>query len=840
MSNIENSKNINTGTVNAGSVRFGDEIHVHPQNVAPKYLTSKPFSAEVILGRDDDLDKIKECLWNNNHLLLLVNGEGGIGKTTLASHYWHSNEANYKHLGWIFAGDGILRGLLSMADKLKIEFQSSMNVEDRLEVFLQYLSNLEDPSLLVLDNANDIEDLQKYYKNLKSLTNFHILVTSRVNELSNITTFPVGSLDLETSIELFKTYYKNIIKEEETLLESIFIAVGFNTLVIELLAKNLRQLNKFTSNYSLQDLLKSLQENGLLQIKTKSVQTTYGSNELQTAKPEDIIKAMYNLAPLSYSQINLLCVLSILPPESIDYKILISLYNPINKDQFEDDLYNLYQKGWLDLNEENNFIKCSPVIQAIIKDANKERLLEHTHNFVANLNNSFTIIDFKELSTHVAFASSVSRSLKERTQLLALINYNISGYYHTKGNIPLAMEFIQESKNIFEYLGDKKALAECIRQIGRLYNDQGKQREAIESFDESLGLYGDENSLETISVNINKINLLNSQGRSEEALKLAQQELNNIKKLNNDFPNNQNIITVLASVHESIAEIKQKIRPLHEALEEFVKMHDCFVHLMNLSNDNYYRTGIGLSLSKIGIIYREMGDIPRALSLFVNSNRIMEEVYIKNPDSEFNQQNYARSTDLLARMYENTDSLKAEKLLKKFNSLCKTTHENNPISELSKFGYAISFDRLGNFYMHKNQLEEATTNFLRYNQLNSEMFSNNSSSELLKLAVAISNNRLGEVNSRKHEYATALDYYKEYNKIALELIVKNPSSIEIEDHIANSYAQIGYQCKKLGLYEEARTHYIKSLEIWGHLCKKTGQPRYCENLANVKRDISSI
>src|SRR6218665_3620991 len=58
----------------------------------PHHLTPPPFLPEVFLGREEELEAIKQKLFTGNHLLLLVNGEGGVGKTSLASKYYHIYE----------------------------------------------------------------------------------------------------------------------------------------------------------------------------------------------------------------------------------------------------------------------------------------------------------------------------------------------------------------------------------------------------------------------------------------------------------------------------------------------------------------------------------------------------------------------------------------------------------------------------------------------------------------------------------------------------------------------------------------------------------------------------
>jgi MoxR-like ATPase len=63
-----------------------------------KNLTKPPFISEVIIGREEDIEAVHNNLFQSNQLLLLVNGEGGIGKTTFAAHYYHRYQQQYQHL----------------------------------------------------------------------------------------------------------------------------------------------------------------------------------------------------------------------------------------------------------------------------------------------------------------------------------------------------------------------------------------------------------------------------------------------------------------------------------------------------------------------------------------------------------------------------------------------------------------------------------------------------------------------------------------------------------------------------------------------------------------------
>lgn len=54
--------------------------------------------------------------------------------------------------------------LLSLAGPLGMQFEETMPADARLELLLRELAELQKPCLLVIDNANELEDLEKITK----------------------------------------------------------------------------------------------------------------------------------------------------------------------------------------------------------------------------------------------------------------------------------------------------------------------------------------------------------------------------------------------------------------------------------------------------------------------------------------------------------------------------------------------------------------------------------------------------------------------------------------------------------------------------------------------------
>jgi hypothetical protein len=285
--------------------------------------------------------------------LYIINGMGGIGKTTLAAAYfrWHQNE--YRHLAWLSVStvSGITEALLSLATPLGLSLAAEMPVEARMRALLDAMRLLDKPSLLVLDGVDDPADLAASFGTLPSLTNFRILLTTRASEMAGVVFHKLGPLNPANALALFKTHYPRHSETENETLSAVFEIIGYSPLLIELLAKNLRQINRLKVNYNLSDLLSDLKTKGLLHIPEKTVGTLYRSESmtLRQATLRAILTAMFDFVPLDAAEKEMLAAFAKLPLEPIAFSLIESVLP--KTPELENTLLSLAQKGWLDYHE---------------------------------------------------------------------------------------------------------------------------------------------------------------------------------------------------------------------------------------------------------------------------------------------------------------------------------------------------------------------------------------------------------------------------------------------------------------------------------------------------------
>lgn len=423
---------------NVNTVNIIDTTRKIPRTIG------SPFQSDVFLGREKDIEEIHNRLWQDKSLLLLMNGEGGIGKTTLASKYYLEYERQYNHLIWIYADNGIKSALYSLIPSLGLKWETNVSEEQKWQELLLALHNLPKPSLLILDNANQAEDLERNYTTLKTLDNLHILLTTRAGKMGDAPVFKIIPLDEGTCIDLFNKHYPQFDVSETGLLKEILKAVGYNTLVVEVLSKNLRQFNSKRNQYSLATLLSDLQSHGLLHIQARDIQTAYHNESYLPSTPEKILSAMYDLSELPEEEIRLLSQFSILPAENLPYALLEGLMQPEDVDTWDKTLDSLTFKGWIEFTESTKVYKISPVIQAVVREKNQSRLYADCERMEGKLNNLLSKDQYTNIITKFQWIPYGKRFI---SFFPIIINETISKLYN---NLATVLKDLGGETNLLE------------------------------------------------------------------------------------------------------------------------------------------------------------------------------------------------------------------------------------------------------------------------------------------------------------------------------------------------------------------------------------------------------
>lgn len=652
-----------------------------------KHLTLPPLVPEVFEGRTDELQNIKKALFEDENLLLLVNGEGGIGKTSLAAKYYQQYAHVYKHLAWVLCEQSIADALLTLALPLKLKFDDTATTDQRLVVLLQQMVNLDKPCLLIIDNANEVADLDKNYRLLRQCPNFHILLTSRLNAYKNAKFLKIDSLPPEQALAVFREHYPKLKATEEPIFEGIYTAVGGNTLVLELLAKNIALQNTLKTKYSLASLLADLQTKGLLQIvEDDAVSVEYQS--YQTAKPTEVIAAMYDLSKLSEAESRLLSIFAVLPAENIVYDTLETLLP--QTPNLDKTLISLAQKGWLNHNTTDSSFKCSPVIQEITQAKNQNlyadceeliRILIDKLDYEAGVGTLMNAT-YEEGVLYARFAESAIVNLEDIQNNLGILCEYLGNFHKTHGNIEKAIIYTEN------YISISKKLVE--------------QYPENETFKNSLAI-----SYEKLG------NLHQSSGNLDKALSFFEDETTLFEELYRDYPNQVSFKNGLAISYSKLGELQQSLGNLDKALEYFEQYNQLENELhRDYPNQVSFKNDLAISYQRLGNLQKELGNLDKALEYFEQYNQLREELYRDYPNQVEFKNGLAISYQKIGSIFEEKKNFEeAANYYEQYKKLEFELNRDYPNQVEFIYGLATSCIWLGDAQKALNKMNEAKSNF---------------------------------------------------------------------------------------------------------------------------------
>jgi tetratricopeptide (TPR) repeat protein len=322
----------------------------------PKDLTGPiPVrKAESVIGRETDLKKLTKLLAKEQQALLM-NGMGGIGKTTLAATFATQKREAYQHLAWLTLENGLEDALLThpvLATNLQLDL-AGMDAEQQTALILNALNALPGPNLLVLDNAR--QQLAASQQKLPHPPGWQVLVTSR-EKITGFTEMPVDFLSETDAIALFERYNN---RYHYNTLRQLVQQVEYHTLTIEILAKASKK-HRWTAAQTLAALKTDA---------PAGVAVAHAQHQ-----PEALQNVLtYISRILMASRLNLrekyiLQYFSLLPTQPITYSLLTQLLQTETLDwqgHFAATLEGLYEKGFIQKDEEADSYK----MHAVLKEA---------------------------------------------------------------------------------------------------------------------------------------------------------------------------------------------------------------------------------------------------------------------------------------------------------------------------------------------------------------------------------------------------------------------------------------------------------------------------------------
>ncbi|MBT9099808.1 hypothetical protein KFZ76_19100 [Methylovulum psychrotolerans] len=745
--------------INLGNNSTYHETHIHyAEKSLPRHLTTTPFIPDVFEGRKADLTAIRAKLEANNQPLLLVNGQGGIGKTSLAAKYWQSYQSHYAHTAWLYAPSRLDDALLMLALPLQVNFPDTMLTAQRMVVLQAAVANLTAPCLLIIDNANNAEELAQQWGFLHACNNCHILLTSRLNGFNGAGYYPIAALPEDVALRVFNSHYLQHRTEDDGLFFGIYQAVGGNTLVLELLAKNLAVVNANKVFYPLSQLLADLQQKGLLRLeKTKTVKVM-GKGALpalQAANPTDIIAALYDelerITPLSEAEQWVLCNLAVLPAENWAYGDLADLLLSPEDDEesFSDTLSGLAARGWLENSVQNGIshYKTSPVVQEITRHKNAERLQDYCAGLV--------------------------------DKLVDKLDYEASSGYFLNASYTDAAAYCRHAETVAAWLLGDHNLAVLHQRIGRYHLTTGNPDNALRAFTKS----------HTVMV------------------VLHQREPDNL-----DVKNSLAVACqYLGNTHATLGDLQQALR--------WNEGHYRFAQELHAAAPDHldFKNGLAVACQHLGNTRTALGDLQQALHWYQDYHRLEQELHVAAPSRlDFKSQLAVACQHLGNTLTTLGDLQQALRWYEDYHYLIQELHATTPSDLGFTNGLAIACSKLGNTHTTLGDLQQALRWYEDYHRLEQELHAAAHDHLDFKNGLAIACSKLGHIHTTLGDLQQALRWYEGNHRFAQELHAAAPGHLGFKNGLAVACQLLGHTHTTLGNLQQA----LRCHEEFYHLAQE--------------------
>ncbi|NOQ25783.1 MAG: tetratricopeptide repeat protein [Bacteroidales bacterium] len=316
--------------------------------------------SDKIVERKADLTDIRNRLLQNKQLVL-VNGMGGIGKTTLAQIYLTEYYNQYKHLVWIsinsddFIADFINTAGLKESLQIPIENKTAQDYFNQIITALKGLFHKSnEQSLIIIDNAE--ENITQFRDDLPHPPNWHILTTSR-HKIEELDVKELDFFNEEQAVELFKLYYTRLDLSDRDI-EEIVKELEYHTLTIEILAKTAQN-----DGLNVLETVNIIAENYQVEVDVRHAHK-------KIDRITSYLSSIFDMSKLGEEEMWLLKQLYFLPAQFHEYKTIKEILSPAigNKPyKIQKILSKLVAKGWCLCNKTTYEYKLHRIIGDVIK-----------------------------------------------------------------------------------------------------------------------------------------------------------------------------------------------------------------------------------------------------------------------------------------------------------------------------------------------------------------------------------------------------------------------------------------------------------------------------------------
>lgn len=315
------------------------------------------YPKKSFVGREDILADIEYHFSNGSHCVVLQ-GIGGIGKSEIAKFYTVNYKNKYDTVVFAPFKESIEQTIIDDSVVSINGVLHNPNESDN-EYFDRKLNELlriaDEKTLFVIDGFDN--EFDKNWERFVS-GDYKILITSRNNRWHECyDVVSVSGFDNQAAFTLFEKYYGRSVKEnDKTTLTKLFQRLAYHTLAIELCAKQMK-----VSRIDADTMCSLLTQTGFYYDIKEKVKSGCAPKDSEAS---EIIENLYNIADLSIAQKNILSALTLMPEKGI----LITLFVRLCGLNSYEEINNLINQSWIQLDEEMDKVSLHPLILDVVKN----------------------------------------------------------------------------------------------------------------------------------------------------------------------------------------------------------------------------------------------------------------------------------------------------------------------------------------------------------------------------------------------------------------------------------------------------------------------------------------
>ncbi len=585
-----------------------DLSKINPSPPFAQKLTPIP-ELGTFIGRNEDLEELSQTLATANQVVLM-NGMGGIGKTTLARAYVNKNLSVFNHVAWIsVTEDNIKDAFVNTIYFDKDLKEAQLSEGDNKSCFIAIMrafNNLQGKGLLVIDNAE--KDAEEIKHLLPPPPQWQILLTSRL-ELKAFKEIRLDKLSPEYAEEVFKEYYGKPIKEQDyPIFLSLLKEIDYHTLTIELVAKTMRESD---NNLKFAEVLEKLKQRQLDDRRMHELIHVRHFDDNKAVLYNHLL-ATFNLSQLTEYEIWVLKQFTALPPEPILKDTLIEwLELDENKSiDFEQVLKTLRNKGWLKRTEHaegnvqytiHRLIQNMVHYQYGINFADVESLIITFQRIISFDENTNFSQKFQYLSTIEFLLKSLPENLENAT--MAFLYNNLGIIYKQFVDLNRAEKNLSKALEIYKKQNDENNIATCQSNLGMVYRELGYHKQAKNllelTLESDIRIFGSNHP--NVAISQSNLAMINQDlGNSKTAKELLESAL----QINIDF---------FGLESTNVAIVQSNLGLVYKDLGDFKRAKELLeIALQNLEHGHPSTARIQ---SNLAMIYKALGSFERAKEL---------------------------------------------------------------------------------------------------------------------------------------------------------------------------------------------------------------------------------